>query len=230
VEGLAGWCYDVQTFCLGLALWNGNDPILKERPYGLSNPQGNHGEDVKDYWFYTDNLPTHAYASMVYKYPHAAYPYDDLLRTNETRGQDLGEYELFDALEQQWRENRYFDVVVEYAKASPEDLVCRITVTNRGPDPAAVHVLPQLWYRNTWTWDPGTVRPRITRSRAGVASTTHDRLGDRWFSVTSSTGGAAELLFCENETNDALCSARPTRRLRRRTASTRTSCAATRPL
>ena len=203
-DGLAGWCDDEQTVCLGLALWNGNDPILKERPYGLSNPQGNHGEDVKDYWFYTDNLPTHAYASMVYKYPHAAYPYDDLLRTNEARGQDVGEYELFDALEQQWRASRYFDVVVEYAKASPEDLVCRITVTNRGPDPAAVHVLPQLWYRNTWTWDPGTVRPRITRNRAGVASTTHDRLGDRWFSVTSSTGGAAELLFCENETNDAL--------------------------
>ena len=135
-----------------MALWNGADPILKERPYGLSNEQGNHGEDVKDYWFYTDNLPTHAYASMVYKYPQAAFPYDDLLRTNQVRGQDLGEYELFDALRDDWLTNRYFDVEVVYAKASPEDLVGRITVTNRGPDTAPVHVLPQLWYRNTWSW------------------------------------------------------------------------------
>jgi hypothetical protein len=203
-DGLAGWCDDQQILCLGLALWNGNDPILKERPYGLSNPQGNHGEDVKDYWFYTDNLPTHAYASMVYKYPHAAYPYDDLLRTNEQRGQDAGEYELFDALEQQWRENRYFDVVVEYAKAAPEDLVWRITVTNRGPEPAPVHVLPQAWYRNTWTWDRNAARPRIAQIRDGSAHTTHDKLGERWLSVTSSVGGVPELLFCENETNAAL--------------------------
>jgi hypothetical protein len=203
-DGLAGWCDDEQILCLGLALWNGNDPILKERPYGLSNPQGNHGEDVKDYWFYTDNLPTHAYASMVYKYPHAAYPYDDLLRTNQQRGQDQGEYELFDALEQQWRENRYFDVVVEYAKATPEDLVCRITVTNRGPEAAPVHVLPQVWYRNTWTWDPDAERPRITATGGATARTSHEKLGDRWISVESSTGDVPALLFCENETNAAL--------------------------
>jgi hypothetical protein len=203
-DGLAGWCDDEQILCLGLAFWNGNDAILKERPYGLSNPQGNHGEDVKDYWFYTDNLPTHAYASMVYKYPHAAYPYDDLLHTNQQRGQDAGEYELFDALEQQWRENRYFDVVVEYAKATPEDLVCRITVTNRGPEAAPVHVLPQVWYRNTWTWDPEAVRPRITAVGGGTARTSHEKLGDRWLSVESSTGDVPPLLFCENETNAAL--------------------------
>jgi hypothetical protein len=105
-DGLAGWCDRDQTICLGLALWNGNDPIIKERPFGLANEQGNHGEDVKDYWFYTDNLPTHAYAAMVYKYPQAAFPYDDLRRTNRDRGQDVGEYELFDALKDQWLQQR----------------------------------------------------------------------------------------------------------------------------
>ena len=201
-DGLAGWCDADQTICLGLALWNGNDPILKERPYGLSGPQGNHGEDVKDYWFYTDNLPTHAYASMVYKYPHAAFPYDDLLKTNQSRGPEVGEYELFDALEDQWRDNRYFDVKVEYAKATTEDVVCRITVTNRGPAAAPVHVLPQLWYRNTWTWKPESPRPRIESLRDGVVHTWHEALGDRFLSVTSSTGETPEFLFCENETND----------------------------
>lgn len=204
-DGLAGWCDADQTICLGLALWNGEDPILKERPYGLTNAQGNHGEDVKDYWFYTDNLPTHAYASMVYKYPQARFPYEDLLQTNEHRGPDVGEYELFDALEQQWRENRYWDVQVEYAKATPEDVVCRITVTNRGPDTAPITVLPHLWYRNTWTWDgAGTAAPKITKVRAGVATTAHPALGDRWFAVTSSVEPTPALVFCENETNNAL--------------------------
>ncbi len=154
-DGLAGWCDDEQTICLGVALWNGHDRILKERPYGVANEEGNHGEDVKDYWFYTDNLPTHAYASLVYKYPQAAFPpYDDLLRTNQQRGPADDEYELFEALRQQWLEQRYFDVEVAYAKDGPEDVFCRITVTNRGPDAAPIHVLPQLWYRNTWSWDP----------------------------------------------------------------------------
>ena len=200
-DGLAGWCDRDQTICLGLSLWNGADDILKERPFGLANMQGNHGEDVKDYWFYTDNLPTHAYASMVYKYPQAAFPYADLVAVNGSRGQDQGEYELFDALESQWRENRYFDVLVEYAKASPEDLICRITVTNRGPDAAPIHVLPHLWYRNTWSWETGGTAPRITKVRDGVAHTTHPAIGDRWLYVTSSVGDGAELLFCENETN-----------------------------
>lgn len=128
-DGMAGWCDRDQTVCLGLSLWNGQDAILKERPYGLANEEGNHGEDVKDYWFYTDNLPTHAFASMIYKYPHAAFPYEDLLRTNRSRGQGVGEYELFDALEDQWLQQRYFDVQVEYAKANPEDVYSRITVT-----------------------------------------------------------------------------------------------------
>jgi hypothetical protein len=210
-DGMAGWCDRDQTICLGLALWNGNDPILKERPYGLSNEQGNHGEDVKDYWFYTDNLPTHAYASMVYKYPQAAFPYDDLLHTNQSRGQDVGEYELFDALHDDWLANRYFDVEVEYAKGSPEDVLCRITVTNRGPDAAPITVLPHLWYRNTWAWEKDGTAPRITKVREGVARTTHEALGDRWLSVTTSSNEAPELLFCENETNNELLFGSPNR-------------------
>ncbi len=203
-DGLAGWCDDEQTICLSVALWNGNDAILKDRPYGVANEEGNHGEDVKDYWFYTDNLPTHAYASAVYKYPQAAFPYDDLLRTNQQRGTDDEEYELFDALREQWLEQRYFDVEVAYAKDGPEDVFCRITVTNRGPDAAPIHVLPQLWYRNTWSWKPGRQRPRITACGAGAAFTEHPGLGPRWFSVTSSQGAAPHMLFCENETNNRL--------------------------
>ena len=203
-DGMAGWCDRDQTVCLGLALWNGADAVLKERPYGLSNAQGNHGEDVKDYWFYTDNLPTHAYAAMTYKYPQVAFPYDDLREKNAERGQDVGEYELFDSIEEVWRANRYFDVQVEYAKATPEDVVWRIEVINRGPDPAPITVLPQLWYRNTWTWSEGAHAPRITKVRDGVASTTHPVIGERWFSLTSSVAPSPQLVFCENETNNEL--------------------------
>lgn len=202
-DGLAGWCDDEQTICLGLALWNERDAFLKERPYGLANEEGNHGEDVKDYWFYTDNLPTHAYASMVYKYPQAAFPYQDLLSTNQQRGPEDGEYELFDALREQWLENRYFDVEVAYAKDGPEDVYCRITVTNRGPDAAPIHVLPQLWYRNTWSWDPNRPRPRITADGEIGAHTDHPALGQRWLSVATSDGSQPRMLFCENETNNA---------------------------
>ena len=200
-DGLAGWCDRDQTVCLALSLWNGNDEILKERPFGLANLQGNHGEDVKDYWFYTDNLPTHAYASMVYKYPQAPFPYADLIETNAARGQDEPEYELFEALHDEWLANRYFDVQVEYAKASPEDVIWRITVTNRGPDAAPIHVLPHLWYRNTWSWESDAVAPRITKVRDGVAQTSNPAIGERWLSVSVSDGSIPELLFCENETN-----------------------------
>ncbi len=200
-DGLAGWCDRDQTICLGVALWNGADDILKERPFGLANLQGNHGEDVKDYWFYTDNLPTHAYASMVYKYPQAPFPYADLLSVNASRGQDEGEYELFDALRDEWLANRYFDVQVEYAKASPEDVICRITVTNRGPAAAPIHVLPHLWYRNTWSWDEDAVAPVIARVRDDAARTNHEKLGDRWLYVSVSDKSNAPLIFCDNETN-----------------------------
>ena len=223
-DGMAGWCDRDQTICLGLSLWNGNDAILKERPYGLSNEQGNHGEDVKDYWFYTDNLPTHAYASMVYKYPQAAFPYDDLLHTNQARGQDVGEYKLFDALRDEWLANRYFDVEVEYAKATPEDVLCRITVTNRGPDAAPITVLPTLWYRNTWSWD-GERAHRASRRSATASPTQRTR--------TSATGGSRSR---RPRATSPPCSSARTRRTTRcssgrrtpptrpRTASTRTSC------
>ena len=201
-DGLAGWCDRDQTLCMGLALWNGQDAILKERPYGLANMQGNHGEDVKDYWFYTDNLPTHAYASLTYKYPHARFPYEDLRDVNAQRGQDQPEYKLFDALQDDWLANRYFDVTVEYAKASPEDLVWRITVVNRGPEAATIHVLPQLWYRNTWSWDPEVSRPVISASGNAGMRTSHPDLGERWMWATTSDGSPAELLFCDNDTNN----------------------------
>ena len=200
-DGLAGWCDRDQTICLGLALWNEQDAILKERPFGLANEQGNHGEDVKDYWFYTDNLPTHAYASMVYKYPQVAFPYADLVRTNAQRSQAESEYELFDALMEDWLANRYFDVLVEYAKATPEDVFCRITVTNRADHSAPIHVIPQLWYRNTWAWEPDIVAPSISLERAGVAATSHPAIGDRWIFVQTDNGSIPEFLFCENETN-----------------------------
>ncbi|MHB1210945.1 MAG: MGH1-like glycoside hydrolase domain-containing protein [Candidatus Nanopelagicales bacterium] len=203
-DGLAGWCDRDQVICLGLALWNGRDPFLKERPFGLTNEQGNHGEDVKDYWFYTDNLPSHAYASMTYKYPQAPFPYADLVAQNAARGQEGPEYELFDALREDWLANRYFDVQVEYAKASAEDVVMRITVTNRGPDEAPIHVLPHLWYRNTWSWEAGAPAPRIRRAAAGAMATEHPAIGQRWLFVTSSVDAEPPLLFCENETNARL--------------------------
>jgi hypothetical protein len=202
-DGLGGWCDRDQVMCLGLALWNGADPILKERPFGLANLQGNHGEDVKDYWFYTDNLPTHAYASMTYKYPQARFPYEDLRQVNAQRGQDEPEYKLFDALHDDWLASRYFDVVVEYAKAAPEDLVWRTTVTNRGPDPAPIHVLPQFWYRNTWSWEEDGTPPTITRSGETAMHTTHPALGERWMWFSTSDGSNPDVLFCENETNNA---------------------------
>ena len=204
-DGLAGWCDAEQTICMGLALWNGQDSMLKERPFGLTNSQGNHGEDVKDYWFYTDNLPTHAYASMTYKYPQAAFPYRDLIDVNAQRTQQEGEYELFDALREDWLASRYWDITVEYAKATAEDVICRITIVNRGPDRAKLCVLPQLWYRNTWTWEGSDgQRPRITRLTDGLAHTQHPVIGDRWYAVTSTVVEQPALLFCENETNNRL--------------------------
>src|SRR5437899_2955025 len=155
-DGLAGVSDDGQGVCVALALWNGADPILKERLFGLTNSEGNHGEDVKEYYFYADNVPSHAYMRWLYKYPQAAYPYDDLLPVNRERGRDQPEYELLDT--GVFRDDRYFDVEVEYAKAAPEDLLMRVTVHNRGPEPAVLHVLPTVWFRNTWSWPPNTER------------------------------------------------------------------------
>src|SRR5690349_24729165 len=187
-DGMGGFCDDKQHLCLAVALWNENDPILKERMFGLTNLQGNHGEDVKEYYFFLDGTPTHSYMKMLYKYPQVAFPYDELVRVNGQRDQRQPEFELFDALRDTFTANRYFDVFVEYAKAGPEDVLCRITAVNRGPEAAPVHVLPHLWYRNTWSWPTGAERPVIQAAGPGAAHTTHPALGERWWYVRS-TGG-----------------------------------------
>src|SRR5262249_39130974 len=156
-DGIAGVSDDQQILCFALALWNGKDPILKERLFGLANSEGNHGEDVKEYYFYLDNVPTHAWMKYLYKYPQSAYPYDQIVKTNAARSRTEPEYELLDT--GVFDEDRYFDVFVEYAKASPEDLLVRVRVHNRGPEAATLRVLPHLWFRNTWSWGDPVQRP-----------------------------------------------------------------------
>ena len=171
-DGLAGFSDDHQRLCFALALWNGKDPILKERLFGLTNSEGNHGEDVKEYYFYLDSTPTHSYMKYLYKYPQNAYPYVDLIETNRRRGRNEMEYELLDT--GIFNEDRYFDVFVEYAKAAPDDILIQISVCNRGPEAAAFHVLPTLWFRNTWTWWPDEPKPSL-RGRHGRNGARHDR-------------------------------------------------------
>jgi Mannosylglycerate hydrolase MGH1-like glycoside hydrolase domain len=197
-DGLAGISDDQQRLCFALALWNGHDPIIKERLFGLTNSEGNHGEDVKEYYFYLDSTPTHSYMEYLYKYPHAAYPYDDLLETNRTRGRTDAEYELLDT--GVFDDDRYFDVVVEYAKASPDDILVQITVTNRGPEPASLDVLPTIWFRNTWSWGGDARRPVLRDASTGpatVIAASHPDLGDRFLACADTPS----LLFTENETN-----------------------------
>ena len=198
-DGLAGLSDLQQRLCLGLALWNENDPILKERLFGLTNAEGNHGEDVKEYYFYLDNLPTHAYQRWLYKYPQVAFPYDALVQENAARSREEMEYELVDT--GVFAENRYFDVEVEYAKAGPDDVLGRITVHNRGPEDAPVHLLPTLWFRNTWSWAPHDPRPRLSTVDGGhpLILAEHGELGRMHLHAEP----GAELLFCENETNTA---------------------------
>ena len=149
-DGLAGISDHKQRLCFALALWNGSDPILKERLFGLTNSEGNHGEDVKEYYFYLDSTPTHSYMKYLYKYPQSAFPYADLVETNRRRGRGEFEYELIDT--GVFDEDRYFDVFVEYAKESAQDILIQLTIHNRGPEPAGLHVLPTLWFRNLWSW------------------------------------------------------------------------------
>ncbi len=189
---------DGQRLCFALALWNGRDPILKERLFGLTNKEGNHGEDVKEYYFYLDATPTSSYLRYLYKYPQAAYPYDDLVATNGARSRTEFEYELLDT--GVFDDDRYFDVEVEYAKASPDDIAVRITVTNRGPEAASLHLLPTLWFRNTWSWGGDEPRPSLALASVGgvdAIAVAHPVLGTRWLRCE----GAGELLFTENETN-----------------------------
>src|SRR5215467_7200554 len=161
-DGLAGISDNHQILCFALALWNGRDPILKERLFGLTNGEGNHGEDVKEYYFYLDNTPTHSYMKYLYKYPQAAFPYVDIIENNRRRNRYELEYELLDT--GVFDADRYFDVFVEYAKVGPEDLLIRISAVNRGPEPAVLHVLPTLWIRNTWSWRGGGSKPELVRA------------------------------------------------------------------
>jgi hypothetical protein len=199
-DGLAGLSDDKQRLCFAIALWNGNDAIIKERLFGLTNSEGNHGEDVKEYYFYLDSTPTHSYMKYLYKYPQAAYPYVDLVETNRRRSRDEFEYELLDT--GVFKGNRYFDVFVEYAKESPEATLIRISVWNRGPEPAALHVLPTLCFRNTWSWSTNSSRP-ILRAKPGsdgtrIIAASHGELGEYWLCVDADV----PLLFTENETNN----------------------------
>jgi hypothetical protein len=193
-DGLAGISDDKQQLCFALALWNGKDPILKERLFGLTNSESNHGEDVKEYYFYLDSTPTHSYMKYLYKYPQAAYPYANLVDTSRSRSRQEFEYELLDT--GVFDQDRYFDVFVEYAKESAEDILIQITVHNRGPESAELHLLPTLWFRNQWSWAGGADRPALQRIDNAVKAV-HPALGERYFYCD----GAATLLFTENETN-----------------------------
>ena len=198
-DGLAGICDDQQILCFALTLWNGKDPILKERLFGLTNCEGNHGEDVKEYYFYIDSTPTHSYMKYLYKYPQQAYPYDDIVLANKKRSRTEHEYELLDT--GIFDDNGYFDVVIEYAKAAAQDILIRITVDNRGTEQAQLHLLPTLWYRNTWSWTPGAIKPAIAAfNECGtpVINAAHPNMGNHYLLCD----GANELLFTENETNN----------------------------
>ncbi len=198
-DGIAGICDRHQIICFALTLWNGRDPILKERMFGLTGNEGNHGEDVKEYYFYLDSTPTHSYMKFLYKYPQAEFPYRQLIEENRRRGRRAPEFELLDT--GIFAEDRYFDVFVEYAKTSPEDVLVRVTAHNRGPEPAELHLLPTLLFRNTWSWDNSAHRPSLARANTPpglVAIRAEEKTyGTRWLVCE----GAPELLFTENETN-----------------------------
>ena len=197
-DGIAGFSDHRQRLCLGVALWNGRDPILKERLFGLQNAEGNHGEDVKELYYYLDATPTHSYLKMLYKYPQAEFPYARLVDENRRRGKSEQEFELVDT--GVFDDDRYFDVVVEYAKADPNDILWRITAYNRGPEPARLHVLPQLWFRNTWSWHQVAKKPSLKRSGRFSIEAQHPELG-RFSYYVDPARGEPQLWFCENETN-----------------------------
>jgi hypothetical protein len=196
-DGLGGICDRHQRICFALALWNGYDPILKERLFGLTGSEGNHGEDVKEQYFYLDSTPTHSYMKFLYKYPHAAFPYAQLVEENRRRGRQAPEYELVDT--GVFDEQRYFDVAIEYAKASVDDILIEITISNRASEPATIHVLPTVWFRNTWSWGASTARPRLAAADDDTTAIALDEpmLGRRWLHYEP----GAVALFTENESN-----------------------------
>jgi hypothetical protein len=197
-DGIAGISDSFQRLCFSVALWNGRDPILKERLFGLTGNEGNHGEDVKECYFYLDNTPTHSYMKYLYKYPQKAFPYDDLLQENRRRGRNVPEYELLDT--GIFQDNRYYDVVIEYAKAGIDDILIKISVTNHGPDDQLLHLFPTLWFRNTWSWANETPRPQLSslaNNNLDIIEASHPTLGKYWLSAQKSN----KVLFTENETN-----------------------------
>ncbi|MGH9787159.1 MAG: MGH1-like glycoside hydrolase domain-containing protein, partial [Candidatus Acidiferrales bacterium] len=198
-DGLGGICDRHGEVCFALALWNGRDPILKERLFGLTGSEGNHGEDVKEYYFYLDSTPTHSYMKFLYKYPQAEFPYGRLVEENRQRGKREREFELMDT--GVFDDDRYFDVFVEYAKAGAEDVLIRITTHNRGPEAAELRLLPTLWFRNTWSWNGAAERPRVAKGKSpkgtAVLEAEHMQYGRRRLVCE----GAPEVLFTENETN-----------------------------
>lgn len=210
-DGIAGISDNHQRLCFAVALWNGEDPILKERMFGLTGSEGNHGEDVKEYYFYLDNTPTHAYMKYLYKYPQRAFPYTQLVEENRRRSRLEPEFELLDT--GVFAEDRYYDVLVEYAKASPEDILIEISVTNRGKEAKTLHLLPTLWFRNTWSWEYNQQKPclKLSQSGAGVIEASHPELGYAWLyydDLCQDVGKMPEklinppVLFTENETNN----------------------------
>src|SRR5690349_9063131 len=194
-DGLAGICDRHQRICFAVALWNHRDPILKERLFGLTGSEGNHGEDVKEYYFYVDSTPTHSLMKFRYKYPQTAFPYADLVDENRRRGKHAPEYELADT--GVFAGDKYFDVDVEYAKADAEDILIRIHITNRGSEAAPVDVLPTVWFRNIWAWYPNARRPELARDNDNRIVLREPKYGVRYLYAD----GAPPLLFTENETN-----------------------------
>ena len=196
-DGLLGLCDRECRLCFAIALWNGKDPILKERFFGLTNREGNHGEDVKECYYYLDGTPTHTYQKALYKYPQAEFPYARLVDENARRGKNDPEFELADT--GVFDENRYFDVLVEYAKAGPNDILIRITAANRGPEPATLHLLPTLWFRNTWCWNGNSGHRPLVSRETGEILASHQTLKNFHLAIQRS----APMLFTENETNCA---------------------------
>ena len=199
-DGIGGICDRHQAICFAVALWNGRDTILKERLFGLTGSEGNHGEDVKEYYFYLDSTPTHSYMKFLYKYPQTAYPYVPLVEENRRRSRQVLEYELLDT--GVFDDDRYFDIFVEYAKGSPEDILIRIQVINHGPETAELDLLPTIWFRNTWSWGYDARRPRLSAGEplrnAAIIELEHYHYGERQLCCED----APELLFTDNDTNE----------------------------
>ena len=203
-DGIAGFCNRFQNVCLALAFWNEEDLILKERLFGLSGNEGNHAEDVKEYYYYLDSTPTHSYAKMLYKYPQVAFPYGELIAQNQKRTKHQTEYELIDALYDTFKSNRYFDIYIEYAKIDQEDIACRITAINRNSVAAPLHILPHIWFRNTWSWGHSSDRPNLhheDHDRYACVKTMHKHLDERWWYAHSPGADKLDVLYTENDTN-----------------------------